>query len=88
MFVSTETWWNTHGHLWWRKNSDPAELPHLWMVMPDGTFHDYLLPRDDVASLTEEWADGRLGTFNSCELTVEWLDPDESLRVKVDDFGL
>ena len=56
--------------------------------MPDGTFHDYVLPRVDVASLTEEWADGRLGTFNGCELTVEWLDPDESLRVKVDDFGL
>jgi hypothetical protein len=58
------------------------------MVMPDGTFHDYVLPRDDVASLTADWADGRLGTFNGRELTLESLDPDESLRVKVEDFGL
>jgi hypothetical protein len=58
------------------------------MLMPDGTFHDYVLPRDDVASLTRAWADGRLGTFNGLEFTVEWLDTDESLRVMVEDFGL
>jgi hypothetical protein len=58
------------------------------MLMPDGTFHDYVLPRDDADSVTQAWGVGQLGTFNGHELLVEWLDRDESLRVKIESFGL
>jgi hypothetical protein len=88
VFVSVEKWWSTSGHLWWRKQSDPEERPHLWMLMPGGAFDDYVLPGDHVASITQIWAEGRLGTFNGHELTVDWLDADESLRVKEEIMGL
>ena len=88
VLVRTQTWWDKRGHLWWRRYSRPTELPVLWMIRPDGAFQDFLIPRDDVESLTREWRDGRLGRFNEKALTVRWLDMDESRRLADQLFGV
>ena len=76
------------GHFWWRRYFNPVEVPHVWMHAPGGGFSDYLIRREDVDSMAAAWAKGRLGTFNGDELTIEWLDRKESMRVKHEDFGL
>jgi len=40
-----------------------------------------------VATLTADWAEGRLGTFNGVQLSVDWLDELESRRVR-DEIGV
>jgi hypothetical protein len=87
VFVETQTWWTATGHLWWRRFGEPRELPLVWVLLPDGQVHDFLLPADDVATLTADWAVGRLGTFNGVQLSVDWLDELESRRVR-DEIGV
>jgi hypothetical protein len=50
-------------------------------------FHDYVLPSSDVPSLTKEWAQGRLGTFNDVTLTVTWSDESGSAEIRAE-FGI
>jgi hypothetical protein len=86
-FVSTDTWW-TRQRGWKRPRwVDPQELPHLWLSLEDGWFNDYVLPSGDVPSLTDEWADGRLGTFNHATLTVGWRDETGSAEIRAA-FGI
>jgi hypothetical protein len=87
VFVQTQTWWTTTGHLWWRRFREPRELPLVWVLLPDGQFHYYVLLEQDVPSLVDDWGRGRLGTFNDVELVVDWLDEAGSARVR-EELGL
>jgi hypothetical protein len=52
------------------------------MLLPNGEFHDYVLPAYDVPSLVDSWSKGVLGTFNDCTMTVEWLDDARSAETR------
>ncbi|GAA1949790.1 hypothetical protein GCM10009798_06270 [Nocardioides panacihumi] len=85
--MSTETWW-TRQPAWKRPGwVDPRELPHLWLSLEGAWFNDYVLPSSDLPSLIEDWAAGRLGTFNHVALTVEWRDESGSAEIRAK-FGI
>lgn len=88
LFVRVEVHW-THvsGHLWWRRWSEPFEVPHGFMVFADGRFDDWLVGREE---LDEDLADWSRSTLRYCGelLDVEWLDDGASRHVRDEVLGL
>lgn len=88
LYVRVETWWtSTGGRLWWRRWSDPYEIPHGSMLFADGEFDDWLVGRDELARDLADWQQDRL-RYAGEDLEVEWLDAAASLHVRDQVFGL
>lgn len=88
LYVRVETWWSsTGGHLWWRRWSDPYEVPHGYMLSADGEFDDWVVGREELARELVDWSQNRLGYLGEL-LNVEWLDDAASQQVRDEVLGL
>lgn len=88
LFVRVETWWmSTGGHLWWRRWSDPYEVPHGYMLFVDGEFHDWVVGREEIAQEVVEWSRNRMRYVGEV-LEVEWFDGAASQHVRDQVFRL
>lgn len=80
------------GHLWWRRWSASREFVMLFMDYPDGRFDDAFLVEDLDAEI-DTWQHGEfLGhPFRDDEeptrYRLEWLDDQETARVRADFVG-
>ncbi len=88
LFVRVKTWWtSTSGHLWWRRWSEPYEVPHGYMLFVDGEFTDWLMDRDELTRDLADWSQNRLRYVGEV-LDVEWLDDEASQHARSHLFGL
>lgn len=74
------------GHLWWRRWE--ASRDHLWIwTVVDGQFSDSLLPDDASGDELADYAAGRFRHYGE-SLRIDWLDADESRRLRLSEFGV
>ena len=72
------------GHLWWTRWGASADALWLWTIV-DGRFDDAYVPRDAAEEELKEFDEGHFLHYGQ-ELRVEWLDAEESARVKAATF--
>lgn len=72
------------GHLWWTRWGASTDVLWLW-TMVEGRFDDAYVPRDATEEELRAFDEGRFLHFGQ-ELRVEWLDAEESARVKAATF--
>lgn len=88
LFVRVEVYWmQGAGHLWWRRWSEPFEVPHGYMVFADGRFDDWLVGRAEMDDDLADWSRGKL-RYRGEQLDVEWLDDAASRHVRDKVFEL
>ncbi len=79
--------WQVGGALWWRRWSEPSEQVEEYYDLPGFGFTDRVTEAADLADEVLEWGEGRLSAGEDT-YHVEWLDDDESRRVRDEVFGL
>lgn len=88
LFIRVEAWWtSTGGHLWWRRWSDPYEVPHGYLLFRDGEFDDWVVDRQELEKDLADWSQSRFRYVGE-HLVVEWLDAAASQHVRDHVFGL
>lgn len=59
--VRVETWWTRRsGYLWWKRWSQPFELPHGYMRFVDGSFDDWIVGENELDEDLRDWARNKL----------------------------
>ncbi|MEU6264291.1 hypothetical protein [Saccharopolyspora shandongensis] len=88
MFVRLSRWVaQIGGALWWRRWSEPFEKVEEYYLLTGDRFADTVTDADDLGDEVLDWASGRLCLAGET-YRVEWLDDDESTRVRDEVFGL
>ncbi len=74
------------GHLWWTRWSHSRDI--LWLrTLVDGRHSDSLGPEDAADEELRAWAEGRAEYYGE-ELRAEWLNDEESARLRRVEFGM
>ena len=84
-------WAQVGGHLWWRRWGDPRTTADVWIVAGavDRSYRLGWFGDDDVlGDMLDLWDAGQVVVAVGRLYEVRWLDPQESVEVARDVFGV
>ena len=75
------------GHLWWSRWGRTQDLLSVWYIV-NGNFSDAVVPDEFSENELRDYDAGRFAADNGDTLSLVWLNPEESKRVRASQFGV